>query len=257
MSETAPNPETSYRAGKISKKEIIAALKWPFIFITVLWTIEWLFHSGHQRPIHWGTMPRSMEGLLGILTSPFLHAGSDHLFSNTLPLLLVGSGLFHFYREIALKVTLMIWTLTGFWVWLIGRQEYHIGASGLIYGMVVFLFFSGIFRRDVRLMAISMLVVFLYGSLAWGIFPIDPTQSWETHLSGSIAGLFASVYYKAKGPQRPPYQWELDEESENDSNSNQTGANESATEVRYSNTNESGEIKVTYHFKPNEPEKHD
>lgn len=257
VSDIEQNTRPLQRSGnKISKKEIIEAVKWPFSFILVLWIIEWWFETGHARPMHWGTMPRSMEGLTGIFASPFLHAGTDHLLSNTAPLLVVGTGLFHFYREIAVKVVVMVWVLTGFWAWLIGRQEYHIGASGLIYGMVVFLFFSGIFRKDVRLMAISMLVVFLYGSLAWGILPIDPTQSWETHLSGSLAGLFAAVYYRSKGPQRAPYQWELDETIESEAASAGSAIPEAEeSETGTAKPQDSNEMKVIYHFKPNEPEK--
>lgn len=200
--------------GRISRKEVLQAVRMPLAFVIFLWVLDWYFLKDHGRWLDYGIMPRSMEGLIGIAMAPLLHADIDHLLSNTTPLLVIGTGLFHFYREIAWKVCLMIWTFSGSWVWLIGRQEYHIGASGLVYGGVVFLFFSGIFRKDVRLMAISLLVVFLYGSLAWGILPIDPTQSWESHLSGSIAGLFASVYYRNNGPKRRLYQWEIDEKLE-------------------------------------------
>ncbi|MFM8431214.1 MAG: rhomboid family intramembrane serine protease, partial [Bacteroidota bacterium] len=195
--------------------------------------------------------PRSLEGLIGIAISPFLHSDLDHLVSNTIPILIVGAGLFHFYKSIATKVIVLIWILTGAWVWLIGRQEYHIGASGLIYGMVVFLFFSGIFRKDVRLMAISMLVVFLYGSLAWGILPIDPRQSWETHLAGSIAGLFVAIYYKSEGPQRKLYQWEIDEKSEAEKLENQPPV----TEIELESGTPAGSkqsVEIRYDYKPND-----
>jgi membrane associated rhomboid family serine protease len=95
----------------------------------------------------------------------------------------------------------MVWLFTGFWVWLIARPEPHIGASGLIYGFVCFLFFSGLFRKNRNLLAISMLVTFLYGSLAWGILPINPTISWESHLMGSLSGIFAAIYFRKEGPQ--------------------------------------------------------
>ena len=108
----------------------------------------------------------------------------------------------------------MIWLFTGFWVWLGARSEAHIGASGLIYGLVCFLFLSGILRKDTRLLAVSLLVTFLYGSLVWGILPVNQGISWESHLFGSVAGLFCAVYYRHEGPQRQKSQWEIDEENE-------------------------------------------
>ena len=159
-----------------------------------------------------GVIPRTISGIPGIFFAPFIHGNYEHLLSNTLPLLVVGSGLIYFYGEIAKSVLLMIWFFTGFWVWLAARQESHIGASGLIYGLVCFLFLSGILRKDTRLLAVSLLVTFLYGSLVWGILPVDQSISWESHLFGSIAGFFCAVYYRKLGPQRPKAQWEIDEE---------------------------------------------
>jgi membrane associated rhomboid family serine protease len=210
-----PLPSVSQRTKtRFPSKEMWKAMRWPLAFVILLWSIELVFELLDIRFIDLGNQPRSLDGITGIFTSPLIHANADHLLSNTLPLIVVGSAIFHFYNEISLRVIALIWFLTGFWVWLIGRPEFHIGASGLIYGSVVFLFFSGVFRKDVRLMAISMLVVFLYGSLAWGILPIDPTQSWESHLSGSVAGLFVAIYYRKEKPFRIKYQWEIDEEME-------------------------------------------
>ena len=161
-----------------------------------------------------GIRPRQLEGLAGIITAPLIHADKyDHLLSNTLPLLIVGTGLIYFYREIAFRVIALIYLFTGFWVWIAGRPYSHIGASGLVYGFVCFLFFSGIFRRDRRLLAISMLVTFLYGSLVWGILPVDQSISWESHLFGSIAGILCAIYFRKEGPQAPVHIWEEEEVS--------------------------------------------
>jgi membrane associated rhomboid family serine protease len=195
--------------------------------------------------VRWGILPRTAEGLIGIFTCPFIHADNDHLLSNTLPILVVGTALIFFYRSISLRVIAMIWLLGGFWTWLMARDSYHIGASGLIYGAVVFLFFSGIFRKDVRLMAISFLVVFLYGSLAWGILPIDPAQSWEAHLTGSIAGFFAALHYRSRGPQRIRYSWE----EEPDEPSGESAATEGEMHPPDSSSNST---KITYHYLPGE-----
>jgi membrane associated rhomboid family serine protease len=228
------------RKARISAREIWEVVAWPLLFVVVLWVIECCFIYFDLRLPELGIHPRDLQGSLGILTCPFVHANMDHLLSNTIPLLVVGSGIVHFYKEIKLKVITMIWLLTGFWVWLIARPEYHIGASGLIYGGVVFLFFSGVFRKDVRLMSISMLVVFLYGSLAWGILPVDPTQSWESHLSGSVAGLFTAIYFRREKPYRAKYQWELDEEQE------------AMKQNAIPSANDATPMMINYHFIPEE-----
>jgi len=189
----------------------------PSVFVALLWVIELVQVFLEDRFTFLGIIPRTVDGLLGIITGPLIHAGYEHLLSNTLPLLIVGTGLIYFYRQIAFRVLAMIWLFTGFWVWLSARQEAHIGASGLIYGLVCFLFFSGLLRKDTRLMAVSMLVTFLYGSLVWGILPVDQSISWESHAFGSVAGIFCAIYYRKEGPQRPKAQWEIDEELEKNS----------------------------------------
>ena len=186
----------------------------PILFIIFLWLIEAAEVYFNYRPVWLGVQPRSVQGIIGIFTSPFIHAGYEHLLSNTLPLLIIGTGLMYFYHQIAIQVIGLIWLFTGFWVWLAARPEPHIGASGLVYGFVCFIFFSGLLRKDTRLMAISLLVTFLYGSLVWGILPIDQGISWESHLFGSVAGIICAFYFRKEGPQRPKTQWELEEELE-------------------------------------------
>ena len=160
----------------------------------------------------WGILPRSAKGLLGILTAPFVHADINHIASNTVPILVVGTGLFYFYPTLAWRVLLMINFFTGLWVWMAARASFHIGASGIVYGLVFFMFISGLIRGDKRLLAITLLVTFLYGSLVWGILPVDQSVSWESHLFGSVAGLLAALYYRKEGPVREKYSWELEEE---------------------------------------------
>lgn len=184
----------------------------PVYFVLILWLIELISVVTDVRPLWLGVIPRTISGIPGIFFSPFIHGNYEHLLSNTLPLLVIGSGLIYFYKDIAGRVLTMIWLFTGFWVWLAARESSHIGASGLIYGLVCFLFFSGIFRKDTRLLAVSLLVTFLYGSLVWGILPVDQSVSWESHLFGSVAGLFCAIYFRKLGPQRPKAQWEIDEE---------------------------------------------
>jgi membrane associated rhomboid family serine protease len=132
--------------------------------------------------------------------------------NNSLPILILGTALFYFYGKLGLKVSVILYFLCGILLWLSARPSYHIGASGLIYAFAGFLFMSGILRREKRLIAISLLVAFLYGSLFWGIFPIKEGISWEGHLWGGIAGFVIAYYYRKEGPQRKKFEWELEEE---------------------------------------------
>lgn len=187
---------------------------YPGLFVIVLWGVK-LFEFADNTDLSWyGLYPRTMHGLLGILTAPLLHANFSHLLSNTLPLLILGSIIFFFYRAIAFQVFFWVYLMTGLWVWAAARDAYHIGASGLIYGFVTFLFFSGIFRRDTRLMALSLFVVFLYGGTVWGIFPIQPGISWESHMLGSLAGLITAFYFRNEGPVSHKYDFGNEEEDD-------------------------------------------
>jgi membrane associated rhomboid family serine protease len=200
-----------HEKGKFVKSFLI-----PFSFVFILWLVRLLQIIVDDRFIWLGVYPKHIKGLIGILTSPLVHSGWDHLISNTLPLLILGTALFYFYKELALKSFLLIYLLAGLWVWFGGREVWHIGASGIIYGLSSFLFFSGLIRRAIDLMAISLVVVFLYGGLVWGLFPIVENMSWESHLSGGLAGLVLAFYYKDHGPQRKRFDWEDEEEHEED-----------------------------------------
>ncbi|PBQ34913.1 rhomboid family intramembrane serine protease [Sphingobacteriaceae bacterium] len=168
-----------------------------------------------------GVLPRNKMGLPGIVTSVFIHGNLSHIVSNTLPLLVLGMMLFYFYKKIAKPVFLWIWLISGIWLWLGGRNTinyptYHIGASTLVYGLAGFLFFSGVFRRHLRLMVVSALVVFLYGGIVWGIFPIKEEISWEGHLFGMIAGILVAFNYRKEGPQKRVHQWNEEEDDATD-----------------------------------------
>jgi membrane associated rhomboid family serine protease len=163
-------------------------------------------------PYKLGILPRNISGLIGILTSPFIHGGFSHLISNTAPLVLTGLGIFYFYPKSAYKVFVIVYLGTGILVWLLARGVYHIGASGIIYGFVSFLFFSGIFRKDSRSIALALVVIFLYGGLIWGVLPVEKGVSWESHLFGAVVGaISAFIFRKVDMPKR--YDWE-DEETD-------------------------------------------
>lgn len=136
-----------------------------------------------------GVYPRDSFGLIGILTSPLIHGSLQHVASNTLPLILLGTTLFVFYNSIAVRVFLQCYVFTGILVWLFGRDFYHIGASGLVYGLAFFLISYGLFRKDFRSLAISIVVVAIYGGLVYGVLPTRSDVSWESHLFGALVGI--------------------------------------------------------------------
>lgn len=215
--------ETDIKAeGAFFRKKMFLSMLIPGIFVFVMWLVKITEILFNLDLTYLGIYPLSLKGLPGIIFSPFVHADFGHLFNNSLPLFFLGTALFYFYSEIAVKVSLWTYFLTGISVWLAGRDSWHIGASGLIYGIASFLFFSGIIRKYLRLIALSLLIVFLYGSMVWGIFPnIYRNVSWESHMLGFISGIILAVAYRKKGPQMPLYEW-MDEE---DDEEEKTGMN--------------------------------
>ena len=196
------------------RRKLLISFIIPGIFIFLMWLskiTELIFETDlSQLGIH----PLSADGLYGIILSPFIHADFRHLINNSLPLFLLSAALFFFYSEVALQVFLFSWILSGLFVWFAGRSAWHIGASGMVYGLASFLFFSGIIRKYFRLVALSLLIVFLYGSMVWGIFPgLYENVSWESHMLGFFAGIALAIAYRKEGPQPPVYEW-LDEENE-------------------------------------------
>jgi membrane associated rhomboid family serine protease len=190
----------------------------PFLFILLLWIIKIIDFSEQLNLYELGVYPRNAKGLLGILLSPLLHSDFNHLISNSIPLLILGTGIIFFYRELAYKVIGFVWLFSGLGVWIIARESYHIGASGLIYGLASFLFLSGVIRKDFRLASISLLVIFLYGGLVWGVFSIFPQISWEYHLFGSLSGFLAAIIYRKKGPKPIVWSWENEDEPSEEDN---------------------------------------
>ena len=183
----------------------------PALFILVLFVVEWIEHTYGMRFAKYGVLPRTLEGLKGVLLSPFIHSDWKHLTNNALPLFVLTATLGFFYKGIAKEVFLWSWLMSGIWLWAIGRPSFHIGASGLLYALASFLFFSGFIRKHTKLMSISMFIVFLYGGMVWGIFPMKKHISWEGHLAGALAGIILAYWFKDNGPPKQVYQYEIDE----------------------------------------------
>lgn len=203
---------------EIEKRLIKISLFFPVAILVLIWSIKAFEYLSGFSFYKLGIYPRELFGLPGILFSPFIHEDIKHLTNNSVPLFILSWSLFYFYRELSLKIILLSWLITGIWVWCGARPSYHIGASGVVYGLASFLFFSGLFRKMIGLRAISLLVIFLYGGMIWGIFPFIPDVSWESHFSGATSGLILSVYYRNAAPQPIQYDWqnEMDEDEINE-----------------------------------------
>ena len=198
---------------RLQKKRIWLATIPALVMCALIWLIFLIDFSQVLRFNFslLGIYPRQWIGLSGVVFSPFVHGSFSHLISNTVPLLILITLLFYFYNQIAFKSLVYLWLLSGFLTWIIGRNSYHVGASGLIFALVFFLFFSGLFRKYIPLVAVSMVVAFAYGSTVWSIFPIteyiDVSLSWEGHLSGAIAGFIVALIFRNQGPQKPETFW--------------------------------------------------
>ena len=186
-------------------------IAFPLYFVLVLWIVFWIEGNYNLYFSKYGIYPRTFTGLRGILFSPFIHGSLKHLFNNSIPLFVLLTSLFYFYRKIAFKVLLYGIILSGLLTWIIARESYHIGASGIVYLLFSFILFSGLIRKYYRLIAVSLIVIFLYGSMIWYILPIKDEISWEGHLSGFIFGLIFAILHRSHGPQPLQYDWEAED----------------------------------------------
>ena len=190
---------------------------YPLVMLFAVWLVFWYQVRIDHSIKSFGIRPQKVEGLMGILTSPFLHGDINHLYNNSIPLFVLSLALFYFYKRIAWKVIVYGILLSGLLTWTIAKSGNHIGASGLIYVLVSFIFFKGIFAKHYRLIALSLMVVFLYGSLIWYVFPVKAGMSWQGHLGGLISGFIFALIFRKQIAKPERYKWEdPDYDEEND-----------------------------------------
>lgn len=182
----------------------------PLFFVLFLWFIYWLEIRFHFDFDVNGILPRTFSGLQGIIFSPFIHSDISHLYNNSIPLLALLAALQFFYAKQSFYIIGFGILFSGLITWIIGRENYHIGASGLIYVLVSFIFFKGLLTKYYRLVALSLTVIMLYGGMLWYVFPeVDDTISWEGHLAGLLAGFALSFIYKTPEYKKElKYDWE-------------------------------------------------
>lgn len=179
----------------------------PLSFLFLIWFVYWIEIRFGFNFNKFGVLPRTLSGFKGVFFTHFIHGDAKHLFNNSIPITVLLMSLMYFYRSVAFKVLVYGSFLTGFFIWLIGRESYHIGASGIVYLLFSFIFFSGIIKRHYRLVAMSLVTIFLYGSMIWYIFPIKEGMSWEGHLSGFIVGIYFAYIYRKHGIVKEKYEF--------------------------------------------------
>jgi membrane associated rhomboid family serine protease len=205
-------PDLRLTSSPRAQRNFKLALKFAMSMLAVLWVILILDNVFGLGLARFGLRPRHFSGLIGVFTAPLLHGGFEHLFSNSLPLLVSLTTVLYLYPRSAMRVIPVIWLGSGLLGWFIGRDSLHFGASGFVYGLLAYVFISGMLRLDMRSVAVSVMVWFLYGSMIWGVLPIRPNMSWELHLSGAILGVaLAIVYRKWDVTPLKRYAWEDDD----------------------------------------------
>src|SRR5450759_1271036 len=202
-------PDPAYTGAEQARDSFRLAVKIALGFVTLIWFIQLLNYGLGLDLERFGVRPRVMAGLPGILLAPMLHSGFGHLIANSLPLLVLGTVMLHLYPRSAVGVLPAVYLGPGIAVWLFGRASVHAGASGLIYGLVSYIFVAGLIRRDSRAIAACLLVCFMSGSRVWGVLPLERAVSWETHLAAALIGVLMAIMLRHIDiPPRKRYSWE-------------------------------------------------
>lgn len=208
-------PDPDYAASRRAQTSFKLAVKLTLGFVVLLWLIHAFQVLTGLSLTGLGLRPREWAGLSGLLFTPLLHGNLEHLISNSMPVFIGGVALLFLYPNSALRVLPMLYFGTSALAWTFARPSIHIGASGLVYGMLTYVFVAGVLRRDVRSVGVSLMVWFLYGSMVWGVFPLAPRMSWELHASGLVLGLvLAWVYRDWDQPPLKTYEWEYEDEDD-------------------------------------------
>src|SRR5687767_3773349 len=190
------------------------------LFALTLWLIgiaEFVFGAGLAQ---YGVYPRHLSGLIGILLSPLIHTSWEHLAANTGAVFILGTTLLYGYPKSARLVIPLVWLVTGALVWLCGRESLHLGASGLTFGMLFFVCAVGLLQRYKKAIALSLIVLLLYGGMLGGLFPEDPGISFESHLAGAVIGTVLGWLLQQRDPPPPPKRYSWDDEAKSDETGN-------------------------------------
>lgn len=210
-----PDPDGTSTAD--ASRQLRSAARLAALFVVGIALVHLVDHVFGLHLNRFGVIPRDAWGLGGIVVAPLLHADLAHLVSNVVPLLVGGTLLLYLYPDSSRLVLVVVYFGSGAAVWLFARDAIHIGASGLVYGIVAYIFVGGILRRDRRAWAASLLVAFLYGAMVWGVLPLKVGVSWEAHLAGAVIGVVLALALRHRDvPPRKRYSWEVEGDASDD-----------------------------------------
>jgi membrane associated rhomboid family serine protease len=207
-------PDPDYTGSARAIRSFWLAIRLVLGLLIVMWAVYGFELLLSIELSGFGLRPREGIGLLGLVTTPLLHGNFNHILSNSVPLFVGGVALLFLYPVAALRALPLIYFGSSGLAWLFARSSVHIGASGLVYGILAFVFVSGMLRRDVRSVGVSLMIWLLYGSMIWGVIPSVEGTSWELHLSGAMIGVIMA--FLLKHHDRPPlkrYDWEDEDEA--------------------------------------------
>jgi membrane associated rhomboid family serine protease len=183
---------------ELGKQQFIRSLTYPVVAVITIWVLHALRLMLDLDGADYGIIPRTYYGFWGIITAPLVHGNWGHLLSNTFPLFVLSTMTFYFYKKVAVRAFWAIYFLTGIMVWLTARPVSHIGASGVVYGLVAFIAVNGFVRGSVRSIVLALIVALYYGGMIWGLSPYQDGVSWESHMLGCLAGGMASIWFMAE-----------------------------------------------------------
>jgi membrane associated rhomboid family serine protease len=211
-------PDPAFTSSARAQANFLLAVRVATWALIVLWLTFGATVLLSYAPLEWGLKPRQAVGLIGVVSAPFLHASFGHLLANTVPLWVGLVAMLFLYPNSALRALPFMWLGSGGLTWLLGREATHVGASGLVYAILTYVFVAGLLRRDLRSIGVCLMLAFFYGYMVWGVFPSQPSMSWEMHLFGLLSGLVLALWYRHwdLAPLKV-YDWELEAEAgEND-----------------------------------------
>lgn len=198
------------------KKSIFYAILFSIIFL-----ISFLVQSFIAPDIiNFGLIPRQIPGLKGVLFAPLLHSSFSHFFSNIIPIALLSFLIFYHFKQHFIQLIVLVWVGANILTWISARDANHIGASGIVYGLAFYLITLGIILKDRQSLAIALFVIFLYGSLIWGMFPNfikhlpEKNISWESHLWGGVMGIISGLWFHPKKTENEPFMNEDEQDDE-------------------------------------------
>ncbi len=215
LDETAA-PSDPRRQRRLDAGRLRRALTCSLVAILVLLGIHAMV-GGSDAVAPFAVQPHATSGLVGILTAPLLHGSWDHVLSNAIAILILGTLAGSVYPRASLRALPLLWLGSGIGAWLLGHAgEHHLGASGVTHGLMYLTLTLGILRKERSSVAAAMIVFLLYGGMVMAVLPLQEGVSWQSHLGGAVAGVISAFLFRNTDPAPPRrvYSYELEEDGD-------------------------------------------